>query len=316
MERAISLFARADATMGPHRAIVASAFVSLAAAACLLAGGDEPQGKYLIRHKFWDGQTLKYSIKLGGEGEWTPKEKDMGWGRVTTEFVCTLREKALREKGGCTYEVIGESLKSKAEGPKGVASVTADRSGYELKLGDLELTPEEGNPLTKEMTLTIGPRGGTWFTTGMRHIALFFIVNVDWRFWTALTLAPEKEVGVGDEWETEFEVQLPDSEGEPLKVKAMARVTGWENHRGRRCLAGKVSAVLDLENTSVLLKNGDRINIQKGRYEANGKVMWDVQNGLLCYADASNRLQIISDKPTRRAFQGQARCMLDLLAAK
>jgi len=295
-----------------------SLLVLVGIAACLIAAAsDTSQKKYLVRHKAWEGQKLRYAISLGGEGAWTPAQAGLSSGKMTTEFVFTLVEKAMRENGECTYDLVGESLKSSGEGTTGRFSVTATRESCKWELNEFKgKTQENANPITKDMSLTVGERGAVLYGTGLQNIALFFIVHVDPRFWGALTLAPEKEVGVGDEWQAAFDVDLPDSKGEPLKVNLKAKVTGWENYNGKRCLAGAAKADLDLKDTWVTFKNGDRAYINKGKYHAEGKVLWDVEKGLLCFADAQNTLLVGSDKPERRQFAGKARCTLKLLAAQ
>ena len=300
----------------PQVCVAAVIVAGMAAGLLAWAQGNDAERKYLIRHQFRDGQKLRYTLSVAGQGEWTPQQGNFKAGEMSTDFMFTLVQKVMRQGGACTFELVGEKLTSSGEGTDGSYSVTASRESCKWELNKLKGKTEDKNPLTNEMTVTIDPVGNMPFSTGLRHIALFFLVHVDQRFWEPLTHAPMREVGVGDEWEVDFPFQLPDSVGRPLDVKAKARVTGWENFGGRRCLAGRLAAELDLKDTTVTLLNGDRAHIQQGNYKADGKVLWDVEQGLLCYAAAQNSLVIISDRPTNRRFAGKARCTLKLLAAQ
>lgn len=272
--------------------------------------------KYLIRRHFKDEKKLTYAMSIQGSGSWSPKKDGMSSGDSSTEFQFSLVPKTVRESGACTYDLIGETLKAKAETAKGSAYVYATRSGCSLRLGRLKTTDNKANPLLHDMSITFGPRNMLLYGTGLQHIVLFFGVHVDPRFWGVLTMAPQDPVGVGDEWSTDFKVQVPDTKGLPLDVKAQAKVTGWDTYKGRRCLVGRMTAELELKDTWVTLKNGDRIRVDKGKYTAEGKVLWDVQKGLICYATAQNTLTVRADKPDRKSLTYKVSCTLRLLADK
>jgi hypothetical protein len=293
----------------------------LAAAVVVLSGlasgawSAEGGGKYLIRWKQREGQRLRYSLGVAGGGSWAPRREGLSWGTLETLFVFGLRGKALRERGACTYELLAERLRSRLEGPKGVVEVRATPRSWDVDAGKLDLEGRRGNPLAREMTLTVGERGAVRYGTGLRPLAPFFVAHVDPRFWTVLTLAPAQEVGVGDEWDVDFEARIPDSRGELLSVKGRAQVKGWERCGGRRCLAIVMACRLELKDTWVLLRNGDRVRVDEGTYWAQGKALWDVERGLLCSAEARNGLKIVCDKPERRGWSGEARSTLKLLDA-
>ena len=291
--------------------VVLSLLITSAMAEPATNGGD----KHLIRHKFRDGRELRYSLSVAGRGRWDPEFRGSSGWQMSTDFRFTLSTKLIRESGACTFELVGEKLESELEGEEGKLKVEADRDGWEITGEKGELEPERGNPLTREMTLTMTPRGRVRYGTRLLRLAPFFIVHVDRHFWGPLTTAPRNPVGPGDSWEKDFKLDLPDSRGRPLRVTLKTRVTGWKNYRGRRCLAGRATAELNLKDTRVTLRNGDRLNVKNGRYQAEGTVLWDVGNGILCYASARNRLQIQAVDPTRR-FSGQARCTLKLLDAR
>jgi len=295
-------------------AVVALGAVALCLAA--IAQDKDADRKYLVRHTFWDGQKLRYSLAVSGNWQWAPEDDKLKSGKMSTEFIFTLSEKLIRQNGACTYALIGENLKSSGESAEGEFSVTADRDKCIWQINKLKGKGRDDNFLTKDMTITMDPRGRMPLSTGLHHVALFFLVHVDRNFWSPLTLAPREKVGVGDEWKADFNLQLPDSAGRPLKVDVKAKVTGWENFGRSKCLVGQLTAELELKDTIVTFKNGDRAHITTGKYRAQGKVMWDVERGLLCYASAQNSLVVTADKPTARKFAGQARCTLKLLAAE
>jgi hypothetical protein len=291
--------------------------LSVGLLACLICvGGAEAGKKYLIRHKFRDGQKLAYSLSVAGKAFWYPEQNDLSGGEMGTDFLFTLSHKVTRETGACTFDMRGQRLRSRVETEKGTISIEATPEECDLDIQGHRLEIDRANPLKHAATLTMGPRGVVRYGTGLGRLAPYFIVHVNPHFWRALTLAPREEVGVGDEWEESFNVRIPDSRGKPLNVKLRAKVTGWETHRGHRCLAGRVRAQLKLKETRVTLKNGDRLHVDRGEYEADGKVLWDPAQGILCHASARNRLTVTSTKPRKRRFSGQARCTLKLLDSK
>ena len=75
-------------------------------------------------------------------------------------------------------------------------------------------------------------------------------------------------------------------------------------------------ANLDLENSNVLLRNGEEIHVSKGGYRAAGKVLWDVEAGLLWSARAEQAILITADAPIPRALRSRARCTLELLGVE
>lgn len=290
--------------------------VGLVACAGLADAAGAEKRKYLIRPKYRRGQKLAYSLSVAGSAAWHPEHNDLSGGEMATDFLFTLAHKRSRESGACTFDLRGRKLRSRVRNDKGTISIQATPRECELDIQGHEFDIDKANPLKHEATLTVGPRGAVRYGTGLLRLAPYFIVHVNPHFWRALTLAPREEVAVGDEWEESFEFRIPDSTGRPLKVDLRAKVTGWETYRGHRCLAGRAAARLKLNQTRVTLKNGDLLLVDRGEYEAEGKVLWDPAKGLLCYASARNRLTVHSTKPGPRRFSGSARCTLKLLAAE
>jgi len=277
---------------------------------------EKPVEKFVIRHKPREGEKLRYSLSVGGNAAWTPEQQGLSWANVSTDFTFTLAAKALREDGTCTFGLEGEKLKTEGKTHKGSFSGTATPTRAKLRIGQVEIINPEMSPLKKPMSMTFNPRWMLIDQSGLEAIAIFFAVGVDPRFWGPLTIAPLDQVGVGDEWQAEFPWHIPDSKGQPLKIKAAAKVTGWETYRGLKCLAGTLTADLSLQDTWVTLNNGDRIRIVQGTYKAKGKVLWDVARGVLCYASAENTVAIRADKPDRRTFNGTAHTTLQLLGSE
>jgi hypothetical protein len=296
---------------------------ALAAGLCLFAAVVRTDGrsstkptKVLVRSKFVPGRVMRYKLKLRGSSAWAPVEKGFGWGKMDTEFTFDLATKVIRERGLCTFHLSGQNLMSSASGPKGRLGIVADRKKSRLKIGDAWQAPSSRTPLAKPMTLTQGPLGGVRFTTGMAPIALYVIPRVDMRFWGLLTAAPLVKVAPGDEWSEEFKWRVPDSRGNPLKLSGRWKVLGYQHHRGRRVLALALAVKMDLKNTQVMLRNGDLAYVHSGSYAAQGKAMWDVSRGVLCYANAEQKVLIRAEKPKVRALRSEHKCTLELISFK
>lgn len=279
------------------------------------AASGGPEKKYLIRHAFREGRKLKYRLEVEADAEWRPRQEGRTWGEVDTDFTFLLTGKTVRENGSCTFDLSGKKLMSKVRGPKGTVSVSATPSRFKISTPKGKVKIRKENPLTKPMTATIGPRGAFLYGTGLFPVLPFFRVPVDRIAWHILTVAPPQEVGKGDRWERDFDVRLPDSIGKPLHVVAKARVAGWREVGGRRCLVIRLEGRAALKNTTVTLKNGDRLFVKRGTYEVEGAAMWDVKNGLLCSAEAACALKLISTKPSKAAWHSRGRVKLRLLSA-
>ena len=294
---------------------VLAATAPAGAAAPPAAAGKAPE-KHLIRWKFNEIQELKYKIAVQGQGRWTPDRHGHTRGQLQTDFTFTLEPKLVRESGACTFRLIGERLKSKGKGNKGSVHALITQQSCSVRIGDLVISGDKANPLKKEITTTHGPLGGFRYGTGLLPLAPYFAVHVHRGFWGPLTRAPLGPVGKGDAWDADFDFHIPDSVGQPLQVKAHAIVTGWESYKGRRCLAGRLTARLKLKDTWVTMRDAERAHVSSGDYKASGKVLWDVEKGILCYAEAQNTLSVRVDKPKAASFSGRAQCTFALRSSK
>lgn len=278
--------------------------------------GADNDKKYLIRWKFGEGWKLRYEWEVESELRWRPQRENLEWVEVDTNFAFELEEKLVRESGACTFELHGKKLKSKVRGPKGTLSIDATERSARIKAFDKSKQIKGDSPFEREMTVTIGPRGLVRYGTNVGILAPFFRVGVDNIFWNILTTAPNQEVGVGDKWDIDFKLRLPDSVGNPLHVTGSGRVTGWKKVKGHKCLVIKLESELSLEDTTVTFRNGDQRHVKKGRYGVSGIALWDVRNGILCGAEVNGELLLDTDKPNKSALKGKGRTKLRLVSSK
>ncbi len=283
-----------------------------------LAAEKADDGPVTVRHKFVPGRFLRYNLKLAGQTAWNPAVRGAEWGQMATDFTFILRTKTLRPTGLCTFELLGERLQSAGQTPAGRIAVAATRGQSRLGVAGKEAVAIDSkkSPLQHPMTMTFGPKGRFGFGTGLLPIAIYMAPHIDHRFWNLLTLAPDKPVGPGDQWEADFTMPLPGSKGKPLKVKGKWKVLGWEKQGKRDLLSIGLTAKLQLRNTERILLNGDKVHIATASYEASGKARWDVEAGLLYSATARQRLHANSDLPVRRALRNEADCTLTLLGSQ
>jgi len=272
--------------------------------------------KHLIRWKFGEGRELKYNWRVKSDLRWYPQRAGLKWRKVDTDITFELKEKLVRESGACTFEVRGENLKSTVKGPKGTWTISATERSARISTPGESAKETVKSPFEREMTLTIGPRGGVRYGTGLGLIAPYFRIGVDNIFWRLLTTAPREPVGVGDHWRADFKLRLPDSAGEPLNVKGEARVPGWKEFKGHKCLVIRLDAKLTLKDTTVTFRNGDRRHIRKGRYEVSGVALWDARRGILCAAEAEGQIRLDTDKPNKTVLKGKGSARLRLLSTK
>ena len=270
-------------------------------------------GKVLIRPTYVERRTLRYHLKATGTTAWTPAQTALGWSKGTTDFTFGLRAKAVRESGACTLAVVGENLSSVAQSHKGSNEISATPERFKLVVNGKSFTTREHNPLTKETTVTLGPLGAYRFGTGVAPLMVYMLPGADKIFWTLLTTAPVDKVGPGDAWSKQFDLPVPGGQGRPLRVTGKWKVIGWETYRGQKVLAMALAGELALEDSTLLLKNGDRAHVHSGSYQAEGKVLWDVEHGVLCSAAAKQKLLIKADRPTFRALRSEHSATLKFL---
>ena len=287
-----------------------------AVVACALAlqtSAAEGAKKHLIRLEFKKGQQLRYRLKTRGKVDWTPRLEGVDWadGKSQIEFV--LKGKTKRDHGGGTYEFNGERIKSSLKGPKGKIKVSGDEKKLEISTSETRKTLKVDSPFKKDMTLTVGPRFAVRDGTGLVPIAPHLAIPIGRLFWHILSTAPAQEVGVGDKWEVDFEVRIPDSRGQKLKVKGNAAVTGWKTVSKRKCLVIAIEGETKLDDTTITLRNGDRVHVKKGRYEAAGRAYWNVKNGALVKLKAEAKLNVEASKPKRQKLKAEGEAELKLL---
>ena len=296
-------------------ALLAAALGGLLVA--MAPGGDaKPPEKVTVRPRYEEGRVLRYNLKLSGAAAWAPNPKGIQWGRMATDLTAVLKTKTIRDTGACTFELLGEHLRSAGQGPEGKIELEATREKVRIRINDRVETDLKKSPLARPMTMTFGPLGAFRYGTGLAPLAPYLLAHVDRRFWTLLTVAPLKPVGPGDSWEDEFDLAVPGGKGTPLHLKGQWKCLGWQTYRRQKVLAFALSARLTLKDSDLLLKNGDRVHVTSGTYAADGKVLWDVEHGQLCSASAEQKLLVKADKPVPRALRSEVRCTLSLLQAR
>jgi len=274
---------------------------------------DDKDGRVTIRAMHKEGQLLQYGLRLSGAVAWTPSLRDVQWGRMSTDFTFTLRGKALRERGACTYELIGQRLHSSGENDKGKFELLATPEKYSFQTKNRVELNLKNSPLAKPMTMTFGPQWGYRFGTGLLPVAVYMLPGANQTFFRALATAPLKPVKPGDTWSTEFDLAVPGGKGRPLKVKGQWKVLDWEKMGGRKVLAITAAADLKLTDSNLMLRNGDTIHIASGTYAGRGKVFWDVEGGRLAGVSVDEKLLVKADKPEARALRSEAKVELKLL---
>lgn len=263
--------------------------------------------KHLIRLKFEQGQHLTYSFEIDSKLEHTPRKAGLSWFDGNSDIDFVLKAKTPRDHGGGTYEFLGDKLKGKLRNSKGSLRFDADERRMKLRVKGRSVWVD--TPFKNEMTVTVGPRFAIHGGTGLGPIYPYFSMPVGRVFWHLLATAPQDEVGIGDKWDVDFAVHLPDSKGEPLNVKARAQVNRWRTVSNRKCLEIALAAQLKLEDTTVTLRNGDKLRVKDGLYEAAGKAHWDVKRGMLVQIEAESSLDIRSTKQRLQAA-GKAKLRL------
>ena len=276
---------------------------------------DSDSDKYLIRLDFKKGQRLKYRFKTQGKVEHTPQKSGQQWFDGRSEIEFNLKGKTERDHGGGTYEFHGRRLESRIKGPKNTLKVTADEAQMKIEGRGRNKSVRLESPFKKEMTVTLGPRSAVRDATGLFAIRPFFTIPVGRIFWHILSTAPAEKVGVGDKWDVDFHVRLPDSHGQKLKVKGHATVVGWRKASNRRCLKIAIEGDTALDDTTVTLRNGDTMHISSGRYKASGSAYWDVDKGVIVLVKAEAKLYVRSTRPSKQKLEAEGEAELRLLSS-
>ncbi len=154
------------------------------------------------------------------------------------------------------------------------------------------------------------------FGTGLEHIAIYFLPGVDRTFWYLLTTAPTDAVTPGQKGETTFLWPLPGTSSKPVEVKAVWKVDAPRMYHNERVLPIHLTARLELDNTPVVLLNGDRVNLKQALYEAQGVAYWHIEKGILCYAQAEEKCAGNAQAPDPRKIAHLAKSTLEFLGAR
>ena len=297
-------------------AVVCGAAIAAAGSGAPGQAPAPPAGKVKVRPQYLPGRAIRYSLSASGTTAWTPKIQNVEWGRIQTDLTFVLAVKTLRDSGACTFNLLGERLRSAGEGSGGRIDVEGNREKFRVRVKGKWQHSTRKSPLAGAMTMTFGPLGGYRFGTGLAPPVIYMLPHVDHRFWTLLTIAPLKDVGPGDSWNDEFHFPVPGAKDKRLKLTGAWKVAGWRNYRKRKVLAMTLSAKAELKDSDVLLKNGDTIHVTSGTYNASGESMWDVEAGVLCWAHARQDFLVKADKPAALALRSQSRCTLQLLQVR
>ena len=155
--------------------------------------GQEDDPPAAIRLDFEPGRLLRYHLQLAGDTAWNPPLRPADRVQMATEFTFTLRAKTVRPGGACTFDLLGEGLRSTGQTPAGRINVAAGRGQSAVNLGGRETIGFSSgkSPLDGPMTITLGPRGQYRFSTGLLPLVIYMLPNVDHRFWNLLTTAPK-----------------------------------------------------------------------------------------------------------------------------
>ena len=92
-------------------------------------------------HKFTPGRVARYRLQLAGQQAWTPSPAGLQWAQMSTDFVFTLRTKTVRPEGTCTFDLLGETLRSTGETLGGRIDVAATRQGSAVVQRSFTKTP-------------------------------------------------------------------------------------------------------------------------------------------------------------------------------
>ncbi|MDA1017980.1 MAG: hypothetical protein O3A00_26420 [Planctomycetota bacterium] len=198
-----------------------------------------------LRPSYERGDILQYNMRLAGQTAWTPKVDEVDWGRLDTKFNCRVCAKIKRPSGAWTFDLHGERLRGTGETSKGKIDVTFTETGAKIKPRCARALRSKSSPFERPMTLTVGPRGEIRFGMGLAPLAVYLLPQVDARFWTMLTKAPEESLELGDHWQHELQMPVPGARGEPLRVDALWRVLGFERYKARMVIA--IGLVADIE---------------------------------------------------------------------
>ena len=100
---------------------------------------------------------------------------------------------------------------------------------------------------------------------------------------------------------------------------AEGKTKGHECDEIRRCMLGWDVTDLgqgEFEKLGLVLftlRNGDRLHVKRGRYEAAGKAFWDVKHGALVLVQAEAKLNVDARTPRKQRLKAEGEAELRLL---
>lgn len=276
-----------------------------------------PAERVLLRTQFTEQTALKYRWQLSARSAWQPMVDGTTWLRTQTDFTFTMQMRALREDGSATLGILGQSLISEGESDKGMIGIQADRNRARWKVRGAWAVWNDNTPLKHDMSITLGPRWQVVKATGLEHLAVYFMPQVDRSFWDRLTMMPEPAVAPGDQLHDQLanlEVPGGGPGNQPLQMTLQWQVQKPLKYKGVMVLPIRQSAQMLLEDSPLTLDNGITVDIKRGSYEIRGVAYWQTDQGILMYAKAEQALDARTTDHKR--YQNLASSELELLSAR
>jgi len=285
------------------------AFFALAAPAGITAAGES----LTIKPSYDADDSFHYDWHLENELSWSPATEGSDWVKMTTDFAFELEARLVHTDGSCTFNLKGQNLESIGESAKGKLGIRADASRVSYLLGKNWTKPGPNTPFAKPMTVTLGPQFQPTASTGLEPIALFLLPGVDPRVWFVVTSAPAVPLNVGSTWTQDFDVEIPGATGDPLHVVLGINVVGTEVLDGVRVLVIEANGELNLVDSDLRMQDGQVLHVVHGRYEVQGTAKWDLERGVLRFAEAVQTIKATADRPktSRLASTAISRLVLE-----
>lgn len=258
------------------------------------------------------GERLHYSWHLENDLSWSPAANGVDWVKMSTDFDFVLRGRHLLDDGSCIFDLDGKKLESIGESAKGKLGIRATSTEASYLFGKNWTKPGPKTPFEKPMTVTLGPQFQPTASTGVESIAIFLLPGVDPRVWFVVTTAPSTPLTLGSHWDQDFDVEIPGATGNPLRVVVGIDVVGIETIDGARVLTIEASGELNLTDSNLQMQDGTTLHLVHGRYEVHGTAKWDLDRGILHFAEAEQIVKATSDRPETRRLASKAMSRLTL----
>ncbi len=287
--------------------IIACSFAVIAPAGGVAAGET-----FTIKPDYAADDRFHYAWHLENELSWSPAVKGSDWVKITTDFDFALEADRIHSDGSCTFDLRGKTLESIGESAKGKLGIRADPTEASYLFGKNWTKPGPNTPFKKPMTVTLGNQFQPTASSGVESIALFLLPGVDPRVWFVVTTAPALPMTVGSSWTQDFDVEIPGATGDPLHVVVGINVVGIEEIDGARVLVIEANGELNLVDSDLRMNDGRMLHVLHGRYEVNGVAKWDVERGVLHFAEARQTLKATADRPETMRLASTAVSRLEL----